>query len=192
MDLKKYRINKIDYKMLLLSVVLYAIDQLSKIIVVKNIPIWTLPTSENRIRVIGDFLCFIHVRNLGAGFSFGADFSGILRVCFIYVIPFLLMAIVCYAVLGGREKFKFTTLETVFLSFIFAGGMGTMTDRVFRPLGVVDFISVKFYGFLGFDYWPTFNISDSLVVIGVIGMLIAFTINSIKQKKEGNSGLQKM
>ena len=67
-----------------------------------------------------------------------------------------------------------------------------MTDRVFRPLGVVDFISVKFYGFLGFDYWPTFNISDSLVVIGVIGMLIAFTINSIKQKKEGNNGLQKM
>ena len=42
------RINKIDYKMLLLSVILYAIDQLSKIIVVKNIPIWTLPTSENR------------------------------------------------------------------------------------------------------------------------------------------------
>lgn len=183
MDFKKFKINKIDYKMLLLSLILYVTDQISKILVVKYIPLWTFPTSENRIHIIGDFLCLIHVRNLGAGFSFGADFSGILRVCFIYIIPFLLMAIVCYAVLGGKEKFRFSTLETVFLSFIFAGGMGTMTDRVFRPLGVVDFISVKLYGFLGFEYWPTFNISDSLVVIGVIGMLITFTVNNIKEKK---------
>lgn len=184
MNLRKYKLNKIDYKMLLIALALYIVDQVSKILVVKYIPIWTFPTSENRIHIIGDFLCFIHVRNLGAGFSFGADFSGIMRALFIYIIPLLLMAFVCYAVMGGREKFRFTTSEVVFLSLILAGGIGTMTDRIFRPLGVVDFISVKFYGFLGFEYWPTFNISDSCVVVGVIGELIAFTVNNIKAKKQ--------
>ena len=42
-------------------------------------------------------------------------------------------------------------------------------SRLFRfDQGVVDFISVKFYGIFGMDRWPTFNLSDSFVVVFVI------------------------
>lgn len=182
MKIKELKLNHIDYKPLLLSLFIIIIDQITKIIIVKKIPIWTYPASPNRIRVIGDFLSFIHVRNLGAGFSFGADYTGFLRALLIFILPILVMLVVFYAVIGGREKFKFTSGEVYFLSLILGGGIGTLIDRIFRKDGVVDFISVKLYGFLGMEYWPTFNVSDSSVVIGVLGMFILYTIHSIKRK----------
>jgi len=49
------------------------------------------------------------------------------------------------------------------------GGIGNLIDRIFRSFRVVDFISVKVYGFLGFERWPTFNVADaSLVVSGIL------------------------
>jgi signal peptidase II len=45
---------------------------------------------------------------------------------------------------------------------------------------VVDFISVKFYGFLGFDRRPTFNLADSFVVI--FGLLLLVTVLSPRTK----------
>ncbi len=57
-----------------------------------------------------------------------------------------------------------------------------MIDRVFRfNEGVVDFISVKFYGIFGLERWPTFNISDSCVVVFVI--LFALSVIFTKEKK---------
>lgn len=186
MKLKELKLNRIDYKPLFLTLAIIVSDQIIKLIVVKKIPVWTYPTSPNRIRVLGDFLCFIHVRNLGAGFSLGADYTGFLRVMLMFVIPTLVMIVVCYAVIGGREKFKFTKTEVYFLATILGGGVGTLIDRFFRRDGVVDFISIKLYGFLGMQYWPTFNISDLSVVIGVLGMLISFTISEFSKKKVGN------
>ncbi|MDD2335845.1 MAG: signal peptidase II [Geobacteraceae bacterium] len=54
------------------------------------------------------------------------------------------------------------------------GGIGNLIDRIFRSFRVVDFISVKVYGFLGFERWPTWNISDASLVIS--GILLAITI----------------
>ena len=52
--------------------------------------------------------------------------------------------------------------------------MGNIIDRIFRPEGVVDFISAKFYGILGFERWPTFNAADSSVV--VCGIILVVTL----------------
>ena len=183
MKAKDLKINRIDYKPLILSAVIIIVDQITKLLVIKNIPIWTYPNSKNSVKVLGDFLTFIHVRNLGAGFSVGSELNGFLRALIIFIVPIFLMIVVAYAVVGGREKFKFNRPEVYFLSLILGGGCGTLIDRFIRTDGVVDFISVKLYGFLGMEYWPTFNISDSAVVVGVIGMLIAFTVSEIKNKK---------
>jgi signal peptidase II len=56
--------------------------------------------------------------------------------------------------------------------------MGNILDRMCRPDGVVDFVSVKFYGLLGFERWPTFNVADSSVVVSCILLLITIIIGS--------------
>ena len=54
--------------------------------------------------------------------------------------------------------------------------MGNLIDRFFRPAGVVDFIDVRFFGILGMDRWPTFNIADMSVVVCGIMLLLSFII----------------
>lgn len=184
MKIKDLYIKKPYWWPLILTSGLLIIDQVSKALVVKYIPLWTFPNSPDRVRIFGDFLCFIHVRNLGAGFSFGADFVGFWRILVIFILPILVMLLVLYLVLGGMEKCGFKKNQVWFFSVVLAGGVGTLIDRICRPLGVVDFISVKFYGFLGFEYWPTFNVSDSCVVVGVIALIISFLCDTIRNGKK--------
>jgi signal peptidase II len=72
---------------------------------------------------------------------------------------------------------EFNTLQRWAIAGILGGGLGNITDRIIRPDGVVDFISVKFYGFLGLERWPTFNIADSSVVICCILFLISIFVD---------------
>jgi signal peptidase II len=48
---------------------------------------------------------------------------------------------------------------------IIGGGLGNMIDRIIRPEGVVDFILVNMYGFLGQQYIPVFNLADSCITV---------------------------
>jgi signal peptidase II len=56
---------------------------------------------------------------------------------------------------------------------------------------VVDFISVKFYGFLGLERWPTFNIADASVVVCCFILLISILVSpparNSENIKEGES-----
>jgi signal peptidase II len=49
---------------------------------------------------------------------------------------------------------------------VLGGGLGNLFDRVVRDTGgrVVDFIDLH--------VWPVFNVADSAIVLGVIGLLI--------------------
>lgn len=63
-------------------------------------------------------------------------------------------------------------LMLVSFSFILAGAMGNLTDRI-RLGYVIDFLDVH-AEFLGYPHlhWPTFNIADTLIVLGAIGVVI--------------------
>lgn len=50
-------------------------------------------------------------------------------------------------------------------SFILGGAVGNIIDRIFLGY-VIDFIDLKF--------WPSFNISDSALTIGVVLLIIYF------------------
>ena len=159
----------------LLTIALVVIDQISKVLVMKFIPLNTI-----RFRLLGDFLYICHVRNTGAAFSLGAGSSVFLRVIVFIIMPAVLMAFMCVLVASGKSPL--TTAQKWFVAGIAGGGIGTLVDRIFRfNEGVVDFISVKFYGIFGLDRWPTFNISDSCVVVFVI--LFALSVIFTKEKK---------
>jgi signal peptidase II len=72
---------------------------------------------------------------------------------------------------------ELSRLQRWALAGIIGGGLGNIIDRIFRPDGVVDYISVNFYGLLGLPRWPTFNIADACVVgCGILLLLsIIFT-----------------
>ena len=59
-------------------------------------------------------------------------------------------------------------------------------DRIFRPLGVVDFIDVEFYGLFGLDRWPTFNVADAALSVSVI-VLILFYSRQLAANENGDT-----
>lgn len=51
------------------------------------------------------------------------------------------------------------------LGLVLGGGLGNLTDRLFRETpGVVDFIDI--------GSWPTFNLADAAISIGVVWLLV--------------------
>ena len=164
-------------KPLFLSLFLVIADQISKLWVVENIPVNTIYGTY-----LNDFLWIVHVRNTGVAFSLGYSFPVVLRIVLFVFVPVVIMVFTTVAIVKKNNTFL-TRTQQYFAAGILGGGMGTIIDRIIRfDEGVVDFISVKFYGLLGMDRWPTFNISDSCVVIFVI--LLAVSVLFSKESKE--------
>lgn len=136
------------------AIVLYVADQVSKALVVANID------PGERISVIGDVVQLWHVRNEGAAFS-------LLQGATWLFIPVHLFAIglVIYFARAFRERGPWIH---VVLGAVLAGSLGNLTDRV-RLGYVVDFLSVG----IGDLRWPTFNVADPSIVIGIL-LLVAY------------------
>lgn len=100
---------------------------------------------------------------------------------------------------------------------VFSGAAGNLIDKIFvKSLetrawipsigtkekcvsGVVDFIDVIWFGWkrmeevwflewLSWERWPTFNIADSMIVVGIILLLITTLFDREQWKGEGGSG----
>jgi signal peptidase II len=109
-----------------------------------------------------DFLWIYHVRNNVIAFSLGENIPEAIRPVVFIFIPILVLGFLAWYYFKSDE---FSKLQLWAATGIIGGGIGNIIDRIFRPDGVVDFISVKIYGLFGFERWPTFNIADSSVVI---------------------------
>jgi signal peptidase II len=164
----------------LLTGLVIAADQLTKAFIAKNWPL-RYPNSGEFIKDVfgNNLLWIIHVRNKAIAFSLGNNLPENLRPALFIILPLLVLAFLCWYYYKSEDL---TTLQRWAFAGIIGGGIGNIIDHVFRPDGVVDFISVKIYGFLGMDRWPTFNIADSSVVI--CGILLFLSIILFSRKKE--------
>ena len=113
--------------------------------------------------VIDGFLQLITAENPGAAWGifhgrsiFLASVSGIALIAILVVFLF-----------SGRQP----RIIQVALGFFAAGVSGNLYDRFFHHGLVRDFIAVHYKSF----EWPTFNVADSLLCIGV-GLLIISTL----------------
>ena len=161
---------------LVLTVVVIVLDQITKVLVCRFIPVNTIGT-----QFLGDFLRIIHVRNPGVAFSFGARWSDAVRRLAFSIIPIIVLGIVLGVYFRNND---FTKLQRWAICGVVGGGFGNIIDRVFRPDGVVDFIDVKFYGLFGLERWPTFNVADSAVVVCGLLLVISFIVASVKESKQ--------
>ena len=110
---------------------------------------------DEPINLIGDFLKLELVFNTGAAFSLATSKT-------IFLSVFAMAAAAGIFFFASRIDSNRWALA---LGLVLGGIFGNLTDRIFRSPGglqgpVVDWIS--------FSFWPTFNIADSGVVVGVM------------------------
>jgi signal peptidase II len=145
------------------TLVVIALDQLLKWIIVARIPLY------GGFSILNDLVRIVHARNLGIAFSIGNSFPEAVRKLLFIVMPvFVMIALLVYYV---RSK-ELTGGMRWALAGILGGGVGNLIDRIFRPLGVVDFVHVKVYGLFGMERWPVFNLADSTVVVCGIALVV--------------------
>ncbi len=164
---------------LLLSAAIILADQLTKWLIIKNVPVGTVHFS-----LFGDFFRIIHVRNLGAAFSLGNDLSIVWRFISLCILPLVVLLAVLVVFFVTKEL---SQAQRWFIAGILGGGFGNLIDRFFRPAGVVDFIDIKFYGLFGLERWPTFNIADSAVLICEIALVISFIFSASTKAEKADS-----
>lgn len=120
---------------------------------------WALESLDGgrRISLIGEIFDLRLVLNPGSAFGF---FKGWTLAIFLASTA-ITVAVIVWAIRDPRPS--------PWLGLIIGGGIGNLIDRLFRPPGagrgeVIDFIYLSF--------WPTFNLADAAIVIGVGAMLI--------------------
>jgi signal peptidase II len=131
-------------------------DQLSKWLIQQSFLI-----GEGRW-IIGRFFKLIYVRNPGVAFGLFADLS------YQWRLPFFLATAVVAVVILRRIISDARNLPAGWLvtGLVLGGAAGNLVDRL-RWGEVVDFLDVWF----GPYHYPTFNIADSAITIGV-GLLL--------------------
>lgn len=155
---------------LAISAAVFVLDQLSKIWVLQNVK--PVPT----IKIIPGLLNFTYVENTGAAFGI---FEG--QKWLLIVIVFAVIAAALWALYSNKVSGK---LERLCISFIIAGGLGNVVDRI-RYGFVVDFLDINEL----FSY-PMFNVADCFVVAGAILLVIATLFEDNKKKKLAEEVLQ--
>ncbi|MEI8093319.1 MAG: signal peptidase II [Spirochaetales bacterium] len=143
---------------LIIAALLIVADQASKLAVVALIPLNTVGWASG-----GDFLWLVHVRNTGVAFSMGNNLPDWLRVGLFILIPLGVM--IAFLVYYWRDA-TMTQLQRWSLALIVAGGLGNQVDRIFRPEGVVDFLSFRLYGLFGMERFAIFNVADVCINVG--------------------------
>jgi signal peptidase II len=134
------------------------LDQVTKEVVAR-----TLPLHDNR-PVISCCFALTHVRNTGAAFSLLANAPAWFRQ------PFFLAATgiaVVALLLFLRRAERADALVITAIAAILGGAVGNLIDRL-RYGEVIDFLLVHWqYTYV----WPAFNVADSCITLGVIGLL---------------------
>lgn len=188
----KENMKKFFYSFIWLMVVVFVIDIATKWGIVNH---FGAEPVEGRygIQIIPNFLYIGLSYNQGAAWSLGAGPTG--RVIFIIVSIVLGGGLIAYYVYATRKN-KIDTITKLALALMIAGAIGNLIDRAFYWdntvgfSGVVDWIQVYFGSFD--KTFPTFNIADSALVIGVIILLVYVIIEAIKDaRKDAKEGKYK-
>jgi signal peptidase II len=118
------------------------------------------------IHVIKDFFLLRYVENKGAVWGMFSQSANAWIPKIITGLSIIALLVVLYFFMKLECK---CTLELTSLAFIIGGAIGNIIDRLYQGY-VVDFLDV----YIKTHHWPTFNIADSFISIGVA--LLIFSI----------------
>jgi signal peptidase II len=149
---------KRNFPYLGLVLALVFVDQASKWLVEKHLPLYSSRT------VIPGFFNLTHIHNKGAIFGFFSQSGRPAVFLTLIATSFLALALVIY------YFFKTSASDLplkLALSLIMAGALGNQVGRVGRGY-VIDFLDFHIKS----RHWPFFNIADSCITIGAVFLLI--------------------
>ena len=155
---------------LILTVLLIALDQFTKILAVRHL------MNKADIIIIPNVLQLHYLENTGAAFSI---LEG-KQIVFAIITPILLIAL-CYILVKMPRVKKYQALDYIIV-FLVAGAIGNYIDRIMNNY-VVDFIYFSLINF------PVFNVADCYVTVSVILLLILimwyYTDEDLDEIKKG-------
>ena len=141
----------------------FALDQLSKLWIIARLPCGTYG-EPHAIRMVRDFFYIVHVGNTGAAWSM---FSGRSVLLAGLAAATLVAIFIWRQALGLRDR-----IAQVSFGLLCGGIMGNLTDRLSYG-HVIDFLDFHFGNYI----YPTFNIADSAICIGVL----LYLVHSLRQ-----------
>jgi len=160
---------------LLVVVPCYVLDQVVKFAILSHLKI------GEGFTVIPGFFDIIHVRNTGAAFGILRGLPETYRTLFFFCITVLACVAIVLIFRSDKESSWFFKLV---LSLILAGAIGNLTDRLILK-EVVDFLHVH----VGRYHWPTFNLADSYISLGMVGLIIhTLFFSKLEGRKQERDG----
>ncbi|WP_147651448.1 signal peptidase II [Vulcaniibacterium gelatinicum] len=142
---------------LLLSAVVFVLDQWTKAWVLAELPEYT------PIPVIEGFWNWYRTYNTGAAFSFLSDAGGWQHWFFIGL-ALAISGLLAYWLARTRRGDWKTALP---FALVIGGALGNVVDRL-RHGHVVDFVQWYWRDW----YWPAFNVADAAIVAGAVGIAL--------------------
>jgi len=126
--------------------------------------------------LIDGFLEFRYAENCGAAFGFMRDMPTLVRKGVFYVAAVGAVLLLSWMFIAGRGG----ALFTISVPLIVAGAIGNFVDRA-RFGYVVDFVRFHIH-----DRWayPTFNVADAWITIGVALILIEGFADGRRERRE--------
>ena len=143
---------------LIIFIFFISIDLLTKYIVKANLVL-------NQSISLTVNIDLVYVQNYGVSFGL---FSHTLSYWVFILIGLIIVLFIFYLMITSNKK-----LEKNSYFIIIIGAMGNIIDRFFNTY-VVDFISLHYNNY----YWPTFNLADIYITIGIIMLLFSIITNS--------------
>ena len=126
------------------------LDQLTKYIA------FIVLFKEKQVLIINHYLNFRPVWNDGISFGMLQGYGNLGRISFIIIA----ISISSWIIIYSR---KLNTIGFVGYNMIAGGALGNVIDRLIHGK-VIDFIDVHYKEY----HWPTFNMADSFIFIGVL------------------------
>ena len=155
---------------LLLSAAIIIADQWSKAWVLSSLP------EYEPVVVIEGFWNWYRTYNTGAAFSFLSDAGG-WQLWFFTALAVGISGLMAYWMWGTpRGAWR----SAVPYALVIGGAIGNVIDRLMHG-HVVDFIQWH----IGDHYWPSFNIADSAIVLGAVGIALFGLFDGKAAKKAG-------
>ncbi|MCD6571291.1 MAG: signal peptidase II [Deltaproteobacteria bacterium] len=148
----------------------YLFDQLTKWLICSHFKI------GQGVSILPGFFEIIHVRNTGAAFGILRGIPEAFRTPFFVIVTLL----ACVAILFMlRETREHPTFLKITFCLILTGALGNLTDRL-RLNEVIDFIHIH----VGRYHWPTFNIADTCISIGIVCLILYTIITAKKEQRQ--------
>jgi len=152
----------------IIALIILFLDQLTKKIILATIPY------RGSLEIFF-WLDLVHIYNRGAAFSLfaSAEWSNI------FLLTVGILAILFLSFWLFRSEHKEVWHDRLAIAFILGGASGNIADRL--QFGyVVDFISVHYKNW----YYPSFNVADSAITLGVTLLLLGLLYRNGHKKKQ--------